>query len=69
MKTKVFFIILMAACVALDVHTATIAFYKGNTGNMWFAIVAGVFCAFCFGTNLYDLVRMAKKNDGDHLDY
>lgn len=67
MKTKVFFIIIMAACVALDVHTATSAFYKGNTGNMWLAIAAGVFCAFCFGINLYDLVRMAKgKYEGDY---
>ena len=69
MKTNVFFIIIMAACVALNVHTATDAFYKGNTGNMWLAIVAGVFCAFCFGANLYDLVRMAKRNNCDHLDY
>ena len=69
MKTNVIFIIIMAACVALDAHTATAAFYEGNTGNMWLAIVAGVFCAFCFGTNLHDLVRMAKKNGCDHLDY
>ena len=63
MKTNVIFIIIMAACVALDAHTATAAFYEGNTGNMWFAIGAGVLCAICFGTNLYDLVRMVKDNN------
>ena len=69
MKTNVFFIILMAACMALNAHTATDAFYKGNTDDMWFAIGTGVGCAFCFGTNLYNLIRMAKKNNHNHLDY
>lgn len=60
MKTKIIMVVLMAACVALDAHTATSAFYTGKTSNMWFAIGAGVLCAICFASNLNDIVRMAK---------
>ena len=67
MKTKIIMVALMAACVALDVHTATDAFYKGNTGNMWFAIGAGVLCAICFAANLNDIVKMTKGTyEGDY---
>ena len=60
MKTKIIPVVLMAACVALDAHTATREFYNGNIYNMWFAIGAGVLCAICFASNLNDIVRMTK---------
>ena len=67
MKTKVFFTILMAACVALDAYTATSAFYTGKTSNMWFAIGAGVLCAICFASHLNDIVKMTKGTyEGDY---
>lgn len=67
MKTKIIMVVLMAACVALDVYTATSAFYTGKTSNMWFAIGAGVLCAIGFASNLNDIVKMAKGTyEGDY---
>jgi hypothetical protein len=60
MKTKIILVVLMAACVALDAHTATREFYNGNTSDMWNAIGAGVLCAICFASYLNDIVKMTK---------
>ena len=53
-------VVSMAACVALDAHTATREFYNDNTYDMWLAIGAGVICAICFASYLNDIVKMTK---------